>query len=72
LRRVHLLSVRSETLEGGVVVRGGANFRAGSAYWPEVATGGWQPVDETGYADLSNRKRTVGKSGLSKNGHYSE
>ncbi len=40
LRQVRPLSKRAETPEGGVVVRGGANFRAGSAYWPEVATGG--------------------------------
>jgi len=32
--------VRTEIPEGGVVVGGGANFRAVSACWPEVATGG--------------------------------
>ena len=43
LKRIHLLSVRTEIPEGGVVVQGGANFRAGSTYWPEVATGGKRP-----------------------------
>jgi hypothetical protein len=32
LKRVRVLSFRTETPEAGVVVRDGANFRTGSAY----------------------------------------
>jgi len=60
LRRVRALSKRSETPEGGVVLRGGANFRAGSAYRPEVATGGQKRSATAAGGGLVYLKRTVG------------
>jgi hypothetical protein len=40
LKRVRLLSVRTETLEGGVVVRKSAHFSGKLVKRPAVATGG--------------------------------
>jgi hypothetical protein len=45
LKRIHLLSVRTETPEGGVVVRSDANFSEVLIESPEVASGGKQTVD---------------------------
>ncbi len=45
LKQVRFLSVRTETPEGGVVVRSDANFSEVLIESPEVATGGERTVD---------------------------